>query len=61
MPDWIFQAMGYIGGLAVLYAGIRADLARLHEKAENAARDAERANGRIDHFFDHQGRQHEKT
>lgn len=48
MPDWVFQLITAAGGAASVYAAIRADLARLHEKAENAARSADKAHGRID-------------
>jgi hypothetical protein len=48
MPEWVFQSLGYFGALAVGYAAIRADLARLHEKAGNAATSASRAHERID-------------
>jgi outer membrane murein-binding lipoprotein Lpp len=48
MPDWLLQSVGYVGALAVGYAAIRADLARLHEKAENAGKSAARAHERID-------------
>lgn len=48
MPEWIFQLLTAGAGAASVYAAIRADLARLHEKAENAARSAEKAHGRID-------------
>jgi hypothetical protein len=48
MPDWLFQLLTAGAGAASVYAAIRADLARLHEKAENAARSADKAHGRID-------------
>lgn len=51
MPEWVVPALGYIGALAVGYAAIRADLARLHEKAERAMFEAERAHDRIDLYF----------
>lgn len=51
MPEWVLPSMGYLGALAVGYAAIRADLARLHEKAERAMCEAERAHDRIDLFF----------
>lgn len=51
MPEWLMQALGYLGGLAVLYAGIRADLARLHEKAERGIVSGDRANLRIDQYL----------
>lgn len=48
MPEWVFQMLTAASGAASVYAAIRADLARLHEKAENAARSADKAHGRID-------------
>ena len=39
-----------ISGIAV-YAGIRADLARMAEKVANAHEQANRANDRLDHFL----------
>lgn len=32
MTDWIFQLMGAVGLAIGVYTGIRADLARLHER-----------------------------
>ncbi len=55
MTDWLFPTLGYVGALAVGYAAIRADLARLHEKAERAMFEAERAHSRIDLFFNRRG------
>lgn len=51
MPEWLFQVLTAVAGAASVYAAIRADLARLHEKAENANRSATRANERIDMMF----------
>lgn len=48
MPDWVFQLLTAASGAASVYAAIRADLAALHEKAENAARSADKAHARID-------------
>jgi len=48
MPDWLFQLLTAGAGAASVYAAIRADLARLHEKAENASRSADKAHDRID-------------
>lgn len=52
MPDWVMQvATIAIGGAttgAAIYAAIRADLARLHEKAEHAIKSATEAHARID-------------
>lgn len=57
MPDWMIQSLGYFGVLAVGYAAIRADLATLHEKAENARQAAARAHERIDGMLE-QGARH---
>jgi hypothetical protein len=51
MPDWLFQLLTAGAGAASVYAAIRADLARLHEKADNAARAADKAHNRIDEMF----------
>lgn len=51
MPEWLFQLLTAGAGAASVYAAIRADLARLHEKAENAARVADKAHGRIDEIL----------
>ncbi len=48
MPEWVFQLLTAASGAASVYAAIRADLARLHEKAKNAARSADKAHARID-------------
>lgn len=48
MPDWIVQVLGYGGMIVGVYAGIRADLARLHERVSVAIKAAERAHERID-------------
>lgn len=48
MPDWIFQALSVAGGAVAVYAGIRADLARLHERVRTAAEAASAAHRRID-------------
>lgn len=56
MPDWLFQLLTAGAGAASVYAAIRADLARLHEKAENAAKAADKAHERIDQFFNHHRR-----
>jgi hypothetical protein len=52
MPDWMLQVVTIaIGGAtsgAAIYAAIRADLARLHEKAEHAIKSATEAHARID-------------
>lgn len=36
MPEWVLQLAGYAVGAAAVYAGIRADLARLHERVNSA-------------------------
>lgn len=56
MPDWMFQVLTAGAGAASVYAAIRADLARIHEKAEQAARTADKAHSRIDEFFNHHRR-----
>lgn len=48
MHEWVRQIVVGACMAAGLYAGVRADLATLHEKASNAARLAEKANDRID-------------
>lgn len=53
IPDWLFQVMGMAGTAAAVYAGIKSDLATLHNKVENATLQASRAHERIDRFFDH--------
>lgn len=52
MPDWLIQLMGILGGAAGAYAAIRADLAALRVKAEQAARSASEAHRRIDGIYD---------
>jgi DNA-binding IclR family transcriptional regulator len=60
MPEWVIQAFGIAAGIAggagSVYAAIRADLAALHIKADQAAQAATRAHQRIDEFFNHQRR-----
>lgn len=53
MPDWLFQLLTAGAGAASVYAAIRADLARLHEKSDQATRSASRAHERIDSMLDH--------
>ncbi|AKU11540.1 hypothetical protein AzCIB_1639 [Azoarcus sp. CIB] len=48
MPDWVFQILTAGGGALAVYGGIRYDLGQLREKAENAARSAEKAHARLD-------------
>lgn len=54
MPDWVLQllAIGAGIGFAGAYATIRADLAQLHEKAEQASKSADKAHDRIDSIID---------
>lgn len=53
MPDWVFQIItaGSLAGGA--YAAIRADLARLHERVNQAKAAAEEAHRRLDQLFNH--------
>lgn len=53
MPEWLGQLLTACAGAASVYAAIRADLARLHEKAEGAAKSADKAHDRIDHLINH--------
>lgn len=48
IPDWLFQILTAAAGAAGMYAAIRADLARLHERATQALEAATRAHERID-------------
>ncbi len=48
MPEWLMQALGYAGVCVAVYAGIKADLASLHVKVEQAINTAEKAHDRID-------------
>lgn len=50
MPDWFAQVLTAGAGAAGVYAAIRADLARLHERATQALATAEKAHARIDSF-----------
>lgn len=51
MPDWVFQLLTLAVGGGGVYAAIRADLARLHIKADTAAATASRAHQRIDNLL----------
>lgn len=51
MPDWLLQFLGYAGGAVAVYAGIRADLARLGAEVKNAAAAADKAHNRIDQLI----------
>lgn len=53
MPEWIFQLLTAGAGAAAVYAAIRADLAALHVKADQAAAAAAKAHERIDGIFQH--------
>lgn len=53
MPDWMFQLLTAGAGAASVYAAIRADLAALHVKADQAAQSADKAHTRIDDLFNH--------
>lgn len=47
MPDWIFQVLGTVGLAVGVYAGIRADLARLHERVSSHHDRIERIEGKV--------------
>jgi hypothetical protein len=47
MEAWT-QLLAILGGAVGVYAGIRADLARIHERVEVALKAVERAHVRID-------------
>lgn len=53
MPDWLYQLLTAGIGGAGAYAAIRADLARLHERATQAKEAADEAHRRIDDLFNH--------
>lgn len=48
MPEWLMGVIGMLATAAGTYAGIRADLARLHERISHLATDTERAHTRLD-------------
>lgn len=48
MPEWFFQILGMAATAGGIYAAIRADIAALHVKADNAAAAAHEAHRRID-------------
>lgn len=52
MPEWVFQLLGACAGAGGVYAAIRADLARLHERATMALASADKAHARIDQMRD---------
>jgi hypothetical protein len=53
MPDWLFQLVTAGAAACGVYAAIRADLARLHERATQAMQAAQRAHERIDSIHHH--------
>ena len=52
MPDWGFQLLTLVGGCFTAYSAIRADLARVVEKAQMAHETASEAHKRIDEHID---------
>lgn len=52
MPDWALQVIGIVAGAAGVYAAIRADLAYIRAKAEDAHSSASSAHARLDRFFE---------
>lgn len=52
-PDFLLQLLSMVAVGGGVYGAIRADLARVHEKAINAERSANRAHERIDEFHNH--------
>ena len=50
MPEWIAQLWPAVAGAVGVYAAIRADLARLHERATIALDSAKSAHERIDNL-----------
>lgn len=48
IPEWAMQVLTAMGGAATVYAGIRADLAALKVRAEQATKSADEAHRRID-------------
>ncbi len=52
--DVVYHLLTTGAAAAAVYAGIRADLARLHAKTEAAAQAAATANQRIDTILTHQ-------
>lgn len=51
IPEWAFQILGMGCTAAGIYAAIKADLATLHIKADQAAQQAAKAHERIDHLL----------
>lgn len=58
MHDWFGVFLTVVGTSAGVYAAIKADLAALHVKADEAMKAAHKAHRRIDH---HIGGSHEKA
>lgn len=52
MPEWALQLISAVGMGIGVYAGIRADIAALHVKADAARQAADLANRRIDGLMD---------
>jgi len=52
MPEWLLQIVGIMAGAGGVYAAIRADLAALREKADQAALSAAEAHARIDRHLE---------
>jgi hypothetical protein len=50
MDAWA-QILGFVGAGIGVYTGIRADLARMHERIERALSAAESAHARLDNFL----------
>ncbi len=51
-PEFWIQALLALGGSVAVYAGIKSDLARLHEKAHSVERSTNRAHERIDSLME---------
>lgn len=55
MTETILQLVAVVGVGVGAYAAIRADLAALHVKADQAAKSADKAHERIDAIVDRRG------
>lgn len=53
MAEWLLQLVAVLGVGVGAYAAIRADLAALHVKADNAQKSADQAHQRIDSMINH--------
>lgn len=51
VPAWLQTVLGALGSAVAVYAGIRADMARMGERAAQAMRAAARAHQRIDALY----------